>query len=113
MKKKLGALKKAIKSIFKPIVITKMYRNRLPILDAPAPSNVRSLVNDTNNPPVVAVTTIQKKAESKLNSRNRGAFSDIHGAILSPMIWLTAVIPKATASMLMRSFRLGIRFILF
>ena len=49
------------------MVATKIYRKIDPIVEAPTPSYFLSLVNDNNNPPVVAITINQKNFEVKLN----------------------------------------------
>ena len=66
MAKNPGTSVKAPRSIFIPMVITRMYRNKLPILEAPAPSSSRALVNESAKPPSVATTMIQKKEESSI-----------------------------------------------
>ena len=84
MAKNPGTSVKAPRSIFIPMVITRMYRNKLPILEAPAPSSSRALVNESAKPPSVATTMIQKKEELKLNRLNIGAFSETQGPTESP-----------------------------
>ena len=62
----------AVMSIFMPMVATRMYKNRLPMVEAPAPSILRARVKESPSPMVVAITTIQKKLEVRLYLASAG-----------------------------------------
>ena len=61
-----GLSASAFRSICMPIVAISTYRNTVPILEAPAPSSWRARVRLASTPMVVAITTSQKKRESRL-----------------------------------------------
>ena len=81
-------------SIFIPIVATNIYKNTLPIVEAPAPSYFLNLVKERKSPPVVAITMSQKNGLVKLNFCKDGKLLSIYGVIISAPKCAKPVIPK-------------------
>src|SRR5690606_21688082 len=77
---------------------TSIYKNMLPIPEAPIASIFLARVNDNKRPKVVASTTIQKKELVREYVADSGKLTSKKGTSISAAKWARPVIAKATPS---------------
>ncbi len=94
-----------------PMVAISTYSIAVPTFDAPAPSICRARVKLSSRPTVVAITTIQKKVEVRLNSSSFHSAGNvlIHSTSGVARKCARPVVPRPMPRMIIRSVSVGLR----
>ena len=104
-----GRLASLRKSICMPMQAIRKYRKTVPTLDAPASSSRRTRVKLNIRPPRVESTTTQTNGASRLNCEDQGALALNQADAGSAMACDRPTMPKAQATITIRSDSTGMR----